>query len=774
VKRTSRPPVPFAVPLVAAVAGSAAGLVWADTHISRSFAWGAAIFLALAVIDRKPARGLASLAAGIALAFAAMAGLRGAASPAAGFARTIGSPAAATLEGGVATRPRPHGREAWSAEVDGRVAVGESGGGPARVLVVGQGPPPEIGDRVRIEGALERVGGPRNPGEFDPRPWLARRGIFLRMEAGPGNSCEVTGRGSPLDPRRIAAATADWISQTLTNGLDPGGREAALIVGMTVGETRGIDPALEEKFRGTGTFHLFSVSGLHVGMVGMLGWVGLGALRVPRRVIAAVLIAALFYYALVTGWKPASVRAATMGAFVLAGLLAGRPAVLLNSLLAAGFIILLGNPAEIGNAGFQFSFSVVLALVLAAGPAGRIFARPFEVDPFIPRKLYGWREKFRSSVVGRLAPAVAVSVVAWAGSLVLTFWYFHLVSVVAVPANLVCVPLAFAAMGVAVLSLVTGAVWPALGVVFNNANWLVAWGLAGTVELFAAIPGGYFYAAPPDPRAPPASLTVLDAGAGGAALLQGGGANTLLDCGPRHRLEGTLLPFLHSRGINRPGKLVLTHGDAAHIGAAAGLLATAPPAAIFEPGTSDRSPTRRTLRKLAAGYGLNPLALMAGETFDILPGVPARVLYPPAGHDPRVADDGALVLAFELGGWRVLALSDAGPAAEAWMLANFPAAIPCDLLLKGQHDSGTAMLPGFARAASPRLAILASADFPPGASVPEETRDLLRSVGARVINLAESGAVTIGFRESVLEASAFLSRQTLTIRRAHDGSPRSD
>ena len=740
------PPLPFAGIFAAAATGSAAGLFLGGPWLSA----GVALFCLAAVFILGDRAAYAAMVAGTALAFAAMGSFRGTSSPAARFADRLVVPVALDVEGRVVSVPSARGENRWSLDLEG-TRWGRFGSFPMRVAADWRGPAPEIGDLVRISGSLEPLERPRNPGEFDPGPWLARRGIFCKLVASSPQACAIAAKGSRLAMPSIASRAAAWIERTVTAGLDPSSPEAALIVGMTVGQTRGLDPALEDDFRATGTFHLFSVSGLHVGMVALIGWLILGSLRIPRKAVAAILIPALFFYALATGWKPASVRAATMAGFVLVGLLVGRKANVANSLLAAGFAILLANPAEIGNPGFQFSFATVLALAFSADIAGRLFARPMEVDPFLPRQLYGPPEKIRGWLARKLSPALAVSTVAWAASTGLVFWYFHMFSLVAIPANLVCVPLAFCSMALSAASVVSGALWFPLAAVFNNANWAAAAALIATVKFFASLPGAYFYVPPPENDPPAARLTVLDMGAGAAVLAERAGSSSLLDCGPSFRFSGTLLPFLRLRGIARPDSLVVTHGDATHIGAAEKLSSVAPPRQIFEACSEDRSPTRRKLRSAGVRQ------ISAGDSLPLLGGVDANVIFPPPDWKPRTADDGALVMAFTLAGWRVLSISDAGPATERWLLENARAKIACDVLVKGQHASGTAADPEFLRAARPKIAVLASADFPPGTRVPNDTLRVLRESGCAIFLGLEDGAVTLDFRPETVSVRAFFS-----------------
>ena len=255
------------------------------------------------------------------------------------------------------------------------------------------GPPPAYGDEVRLRGTVKRIEPPRNPGQFDFAAWSSRQGIFTRLRVEHRNDAQILrqNQGNPLVS--FALRTRAWLRQTLIEGVnDP--TVSDLLVAMVLGDASSLPQHIQEEFRGTGTFHLFSVSGLHVGMIAVLLWYVLKALRVSRRHAAGWIIPLLFFYVLMTGLKAASVRSALMAAIVLVGLMANRGPVLFNNLCAAGFLILLADTNQLFNPGFQLSFCVVATIMLFAGPLASLLAAPFRPDPFFPERLLSAPQRF--------------------------------------------------------------------------------------------------------------------------------------------------------------------------------------------------------------------------------------------------------------------------------------------------------------------------------------------------------------------------------------------
>lgn len=702
------------------------------------------------------------LAAATACLFAARAAWQEA--PARALASARPGPEPAALRGVVASLPRPAGEGRWVFDCRTERVEFSDGGGPLFLLVSVRwaGEPPGVGDRVQAFGTWERLPPARNPGAFDAARWHAQRGVFSRLRVAHELDAKLLQRRAALPWQRLAAAAHGKMERALTAGLDPDSPQAHLILAMTLGDTRPLEESMLEDFRATGTFHLFSVSGLHVGMLGLLLWTLLRALRLPPAAVSALIIPALFFYALLTGWKPASVRAAVMAAFVLAGVALGRPAAPLNSLLAAAFFLLAANPRELFHPGFQLSFTVVIALLALQPPIEKILRSALAPDPFVPAKIYTPGERAREALAKSLAPPAAVALAAWVGSLPLTLAFFHLVSFAAVPVNMICVPLAFCVMAIAMLSVATA--WlPAIATLFTHANWALASALIAIVQAVASIPGAFvFLGSPPGAL----RLTVLDMGSGAAALIETGNQKWLVDAGALKDFDRVLRPFLRSRGTNHLDGLILTHGDAAHVGAAAEVMRVFRPRLAAIGPLPERSPTKRQVLKEWARLGRAPVRLAAGQSLPLGHHATLEILYPPEDIRPRLADDKALVLRLISGAFRFLLLSDAGPATEEWLLQHERDRLPADVLIQGAHASGVARSEAFLQAVSPRLMIATHGEFPPAERLPAETLRWLETRSIPLLRQDLHGAIVLRTTSRGLEAMGFITgdRQRLAPR----------
>ena len=620
------------------------------------------------------------------------------------------------------------------------------------------GLPPAYGDEVLLRGTLERIGPPRNPGQFDFAAWSARQGIFTHMRVEHRNDAQILrqNQGNPLVS--LALRTRAWLRQTLIQGVnDP--TVSDLLVAMVLGDVSSLPERIQEEFRGTGTFHLFSVSGLHVGMIAVLLWYVLKALRVSRRHAAGWIIPMLFFYVLMTGLKAASVRSALMAAIVLVGLMANRRPVLFNNLCAAAFIILLADTNQLFNPGFQLSFCVVAAIMVFAAPLASLLAAPFRPDPFFPERLLSAPQRLVARGTQRLASLLAVSAAAWLGSLPLTMGYFHLISITALPANALAVPVSFAIMAVAMLSLGTGLFSAWVASIYNQTNWLLAKALLGIVHTFALLPGSFFYVRIPDHPAPIAEIVVFDFGAGGAAWIRAQGRDWLIDSGPAQSHDSVLLPFLRSRGLDSLDGFLLTHGDAGHIGSAMELLRACPPDHVVDSTLDDRSANRSRLHAELSRLGIPKSPHRSGDRIVLGSETRLHILYPPGDVPRGVADDKGLVVQLRAGPTRILFMSDAGLYTEEWLLKNVLRELPSDILIKGSPRYGPSGDTAFLNAVKPRAVIATAAEFPDSERIAANFVENLRTRDIRLFPQDRCGAVIVRIFSSHWEVSAFVDKQ---------------
>jgi len=617
---------------------------------------------------------------------------------------------------------------------------------------------PEFGDELKLFGTAEPIAPPRNPGEFDMRSYLARRDVhrMLFVRYPDDGKLSRHGGGNPI--LRTAQKSRTWMQNALCRGLEDAPEVQNFLSGIVLGLRHQMPQDIEEPFQQTGTLHLFAVAGLHVGIVAALLWMLATVARLSRRSAAMLIIPLLLFYAAVTGLHISSIRAAVMASIMIGGFFFERKAFLFNSLAAAAFFLLCWNTNELFSTGFQLSFAVVGAIVLLADPFFGFLQRWATVDPFLPQSLLRGSRRWLHFAYESLCRGASVSLAAWIGSLPFILWYFHLVTPISLLANLVVVPIAFFILAIALLSLISAPILPWLAVIFNNANWALATLVIGIVHLFAQIPGGHFYIEQPHwPEKLAAKITVLDLGAGAAIHLRTGNAGWLFDCGSEQSYQRVAREYLHWAGANRLSGLLLTHGDALHVGGTAQLLDDFPRVHLADNPSPDRSTIHRRLQRLFQQRRIKTDTLAAGERFRLSHNVTANVLFPPPGFSSLIADDQAYVIHLLIGSAAsILFMSDSGIKTEQRLLASH-LNLRSDIIVKGQHHSGQSGSEAFLDAARPRLIIATSRDFPVHERISDTWAENLQRRGIKLFRQDQAGAVILRFGHDSWEAQSYLT-----------------
>src|SRR5213594_4255329 len=617
---------------------------------------------------------------------------------------------------------------------------------------------PEFGDELKLFGIAEVIPPPRNPGEFDMRAYLARHDVRRMLFVRYSEDGALIRHGGGNYILRLAQKSRAWMQNALCRGLENAPEVQNFLSGIVLGLRHQTPEDIEEPFQQTGTLHLFAVAGLHVGIVAALLWMLATVARLSRKWAAALIIPLLLFYAAVTGLHVSSVRAAVMSSILLGGFFFDRKAFVFNSLAAAAFFLLCWDTNELFSTGFQLSFAVVGAIILFADPLSGFLQRWSVPDPFLPRTLVRGPQRWIHASFDWLCRGGSVSLAAWAGSLPLVLWYFYIVTPISLVANLLVVPIAFFILAIGLLSVVSTPMLPWLAVIFNNANWSLARLVLGIVQILAHVPGGHFYVGhPPWPAKLIARITVPALGAGAAVHLQSEEQNWLFDCGNDRSYQRVVREYLHWAGVNRLSGLLLTHGDALHLGGTAQLLDDFPRVRVLDNPTPDRSTIHRRLQRLFQKRGIKPAALAAGDSFRLSREVTAHVLFPPSYFSSLTADDQAYVIHILVGpAASILFMSDSGIKTEQALLARH-LDLRSDIIIKGQHHFGESGSEAFLDAARPRLVIATSRDFPDHERISDTWAEKLQRRGIKLFRQDETGAVTLRFGHDSWEAQGYFT-----------------
>jgi len=275
----------------------------------------------------------------------------------------------------------------------------------------------EYGREIKISGKISIPKGRTNPGGFDYRKYLNHSGI----------SATVFVVGRNIYPQKnvkgnifvkAVLSIRERIVNVINQSLPP--QQAGLLSGMLIGYREGLSEEVEEAFSNSGLTHLLAVSGANVAFI-MLPLVFIfKKLRFRQNIYNIIIIGILLLFTFITGFEPSVLRAVIMAIVILVGQILKRETDIFTSIAFAAILLLLLNPGNLFNIGFQLSFAATISLVLFYTNLKNMLN-------------FGFLPEFITDV---LASTLAAQI----GVLPITVFYFNKISLISVLSNLIVAP----------------------------------------------------------------------------------------------------------------------------------------------------------------------------------------------------------------------------------------------------------------------------------------------------------------------------------------------
>ena len=265
----------------------------------------------------------------------------------------------------------------------------------------------KYGDEILITGTYNEIDPPFNPYEFDYRAFLANRGILNQVFIDESQVRLLARHHSNFIIDQALALRKSMVLKYTTYIHD---KEAASVAStLILGYKAELSREVLSAYSKTGTMHVLSVSGMHVGIVffilnAMLGF--LNRSKKLRIIRAMMIISFIWFYALITGFSPSVCRAALMLSFYVLGKGVSRSSNSYNLVAISAVLLLIYNPYFLFDVGFQLSYLAVLGL---------IYFYPKIYDLFYFRNWFG----------DKVWSYIALSCAAQLATFPLAMYYFH-------------------------------------------------------------------------------------------------------------------------------------------------------------------------------------------------------------------------------------------------------------------------------------------------------------------------------------------------------------
>ena len=219
------------------------------------------------------------------------------------------------------------------------------------------------GEMIEARGEYTEIPSADDPGCFDYKLYMKSKGVTIRFKA---YILEVTDMEvSPATKvrRYLYGARESFISR-----FDPDTQ--GFIRGVIFGDKSEIDEDLLEEFNNNSTGHILAVSGLHMGFLyGLLRFLTARRRTLP---VSILITAVILLYGEMTMWSPATVRACIVMTISLCASHLRRCSDLLTSVSLAALMILVFQPYQLFNSGFQLSFLALCGITFLTHPLSTV------------------------------------------------------------------------------------------------------------------------------------------------------------------------------------------------------------------------------------------------------------------------------------------------------------------------------------------------------------------------------------------------------------------
>ncbi|MCC5941322.1 MAG: DNA internalization-related competence protein ComEC/Rec2 [Balneolaceae bacterium] len=583
--------------------------------------------------------------------------------------------------------------------------------------------------RVRLYAFPDR----RNPHEFDYGRWLLDRGIV--------------GHGEVQRVLEISSSThfgwETWRAKVRGNVHDIFNEEQAVIArALLLGDKQEITADTRQQFSRAGLSHIMAVSGLHVGFIVAPFWLlipWLWGSRSGKWSGLLILTVILIIYAGLTGFSPSVSRASLMAWLLTYGKLFHKVRNSINITAVAAIIILLIEPRQLFDVGFQLSFAAVFIILLVMP----------EVQRLVPGK---WRYGF----TGGLITIVLVSIVVQLGLFPILVHYFGEFAIVGPIANALVVPILSFTVPTGLLLVLLSPLSPLffqagaypvtlllqwiehvafmlgsqsfsyLAIGTSPATLFLVWFFAVLLVASLRIPtvrwimvillllSLNFLMAEliiNKPLQKTMQVTFLDVGQGDAIHIQTpNDKHILVDAGRWSPMsnsgERILLPYFNYLGVDHLDAVILSHPHADHIGGMPDLIENLSIGKIYQADYPYSSELYKRYMNLAEQFQIPVFYATSGSMIDIDPELRFFVMGPDK-DSPRDRNPNNHSVAFKLvhGKNHFLFTGDAEVNQERQLARKYGNFLKSDLYKAGHHASNTSSNSFFMQYVEPEITV---------------------------------------------------------------------
>ncbi len=286
---------------------------------------------------------------------------------------------------------------------------------------------PEYGEVWVIHTKPEKIRGNPHPAFFNFALYQNFHGIFYQafLKNGDFENIHIQ-KGNPLF-HSIFLMNRVAVMNLERQLKDPS--VASFLAALLLGDRSKIPESVNSLYTQTGTVHILSISGMHIGLLFGLFYILLSPLKRINRygkfIFQGLILLLLWFYALFSGASPPVMRSAWMITFFSLSTLLRRKADTSQILASSCLVQLMLDPMSLLDLSFQLSYTALFSLVKFFSLFQKLF--PFKNNP-------------ATKWITTIASTFLSSISAQLGVLPLSLFYFHQYPVYFLLANLLVLP----------------------------------------------------------------------------------------------------------------------------------------------------------------------------------------------------------------------------------------------------------------------------------------------------------------------------------------------
>lgn len=308
-------------------------------------------------------------------------------------------------------------------------------------------------DKVLTQGKVTLIPKPKNPHQFDYQRLMRLKGVYFQVFSDSIYQIKYPQQFSIYHKYSV-------FKQKIKHHLKTNSYSEAsqiFVSALALGDRTDFDSEIQNTLSTAGVMHLFAISGLHIGIIfWLIRLLFYPLLFLPYgreiRIITALIL--IWIFASFVNFTPSVTRAAFMISFYHITFLLRRPTNIFHTIFFTAFVLLIINPNQLFDVGFQLSYSAVFFIAWLYTPFRNLlpkYRKPYKNYPF---------------------DILSVTLVAQLGVMPISIYYFNQFSALFIIGNLLLIPLAIVLVAWSMILVILIGFSGDCSFVVNATNWV--------------------------------------------------------------------------------------------------------------------------------------------------------------------------------------------------------------------------------------------------------------------------------------------------------------